>query len=182
METNPQSRESILAEIRKNLPQQRVSRPQIPAFPNPDRPLRLIFEEHLAKAGAVAHPVASPAEAAAKLATLHPSAKVVCSAVPEIAGTRRVADVHNPHELADVNIGVMRAQFGVAESGAVWVTQEEPDRHCPGIPSRSTLSSSWIPMTSWHRCMRRIVEFGSIKLRTAASWRGHQRRRILRPR
>ena len=125
METNTQSRESILAEIRKNLPQQRVSRPEIPAFPNPDRPLRVIFEEHLAKAGAVAHPVASPAEAAAKLARLHPSAKVVCSAVPEIAGTRRVADVHNPHELADVDVGVMRAQFGVAESGAVWVTQED---------------------------------------------------------
>ena len=125
METNTQSRESILADIRKNLPQQQVSRPEIPAFPNPDRPLRVIFEEHLAKAGAVAHPVASPAEAAAKLATLHPSAKVVCSAVPEIAGTRRVEDVHNPHELADVDVGVMRAQFGVAESGAVWVTQED---------------------------------------------------------
>jgi L-lactate dehydrogenase complex protein LldG len=125
METNTQSRESILADIRKNLPQQRISRPEIPAFLNPDRPLRAIFEEHLTKAGAVAHAVASPAEAAAKLATLHPSAKVVCSAVPEIVGTRRVEDVHNPHELADVDVGVMRAQFGVAESGAVWVTQED---------------------------------------------------------
>ena len=45
--------------------------------------------------------------------------------MPEIAGTRRVEAVHNPHELADVDVGVMRAQFGVAESGAVWVTQED---------------------------------------------------------
>jgi L-lactate dehydrogenase complex protein LldG len=125
METNTLSRESILAAIRQNLPQPRVSRPRIPAFPSPDRPLRVIFEEHLAKAGAAAHPIGSPAEAAATLTTLYPSAKVVCSAVPEIAGTRRAEDVHDPHALADVDVGVMRAQFGVAESGAVWVTQED---------------------------------------------------------
>ena len=50
---------------------------------------------------------------------------MVCSAVPEIAGTRRAETVHDPHELADVDVGVIRAQFGVAESGAVWVTQED---------------------------------------------------------
>ena len=133
METRTLSRESILAAIRQNLPPQRVSRPRIPAFPGPGRPLRLTFkeylrlpfEEHLTKAGAAAHPVGSPAAAAAKLVALHPSAQVVCSAVPEIAGTRRAEDVHDPHALADVDVGVMRAQFGVAESGAVWVTQED---------------------------------------------------------
>jgi hypothetical protein len=45
--------------------------------------------------------------------------------VPEIAGTRRAEDVHDPHALADVDVGVIRAQFGVAESGAVWLTQED---------------------------------------------------------
>ena len=125
METRMLSRESILAAIRQNLPPQRVSRPRIPAFPGPDRPLRLIFEEHLTKAGAAAHPVGSPAAAAATLVALHPSAQVVCSAVPAIAGTRRAEDMHDPHALADVDVGVMRAQFGVAESGAVWVTQED---------------------------------------------------------
>ncbi len=47
METNTLSRESILAAIRQNLPPQRVSRPRIPAFPGPGRPLRLTFKEHL---------------------------------------------------------------------------------------------------------------------------------------
>jgi L-lactate dehydrogenase complex protein LldG len=50
---------------------------------------------------------------------------VICSAVPEIAGTRRVEKVSDPHELADVDVGVVRAQFGVAESGAIWLTQED---------------------------------------------------------
>jgi hypothetical protein len=44
--------------------------------------------------------------------------------VPEIAGSGRIEKVLDPHELADVDAGVVRAQFGVAESGAVWLTQE----------------------------------------------------------
>jgi len=125
MEANTLSRESILTAIRENLPQPRVSRPEIPVFPRAERPLRALFEERLAQAGAVAHAVASSADAAAKLATLHPSAKIICSAVPELPGTRRSEDAHDPHAMADVDVGVVRAQFGVAESGAVWVTQED---------------------------------------------------------
>ena len=59
------------------------------------------------------------------LKALHPGAKVICSAVPEITGTRRVSEVHDPHELADVDVGIVRARFGVAESGAIWLTQED---------------------------------------------------------
>ncbi|MGB7728087.1 MAG: hypothetical protein WBQ61_19570 [Candidatus Acidiferrum sp.] len=59
------------------------------------------------------------AEAESKLMLLHPDAKVICSGVPEIDGTRRVEEVRDPHNLADVDVGVVRAQFGVAESGAV---------------------------------------------------------------
>ena len=63
--------------------------------------------------------------AEAKLKALHPEAKVVCSAVPEIAGSRRVETAQDPHELADVDVGIVRATFGVAESGAIWLTQED---------------------------------------------------------
>jgi L-lactate dehydrogenase complex protein LldG len=63
--------------------------------------------------------------AEATLKALHPGAKVICSAVPEIIGTRRASEVNDPHELADVDVGIVRAQFGVAESGAVWLTQED---------------------------------------------------------
>jgi len=125
MPTSNSSREVILNAIRHNLPKQQVEHPPIPAFQRPDRPLKPAFELRLQEAGGAAHDVGSLAEAAAKLVALHPGAKVVCSAVPEIAGTRRVDTVHDPHELADVDVGVVRAQFGVAESGAVWLTQED---------------------------------------------------------
>jgi L-lactate dehydrogenase complex protein LldG len=119
------SRDVILNAIRCNLPKQQVEHPPIPVFRRPERPLKAEFERHLQEAGGAAHDVGSVAEAQAKLIALHPGAKVVCSAVPEIPGTRRAETVHDPHELADVDVGVVRARFGVGESGAVWLTQED---------------------------------------------------------
>jgi L-lactate dehydrogenase complex protein LldG len=119
------SREQILSEIRSNLPAQRVEHPEIPRFTRPATHLKSTFQEHLEKAGGAWYDLNNSAEALTRLALLHPGASVVCSAVPEIPGTQRIELVHDPHELAEVDIGVVRAQFGVAESGAVWLTQED---------------------------------------------------------
>jgi L-lactate dehydrogenase complex protein LldG len=125
MQTDISSRETILNAIRDKLPKQRVERPVVPVFAWTGGPLKAAFERHLREAGGAAHEIASPAEANAKLMALHPQPKVVCSAAPEITGTRRIENVSDPHELADVDVGVVRADFGVAESGAVWLTQED---------------------------------------------------------
>lgn len=125
MQTRNSSRGDILSAIRVNLPAQKTEHPGIPAFPKRSGSLKAAFEAHLINAGGASHEVRSTAEAEAKLVALHPGAKVVCSAVSEIAGTRQAATVHDPHLLADVDVGIVRAQFGVAESGAVWLTQED---------------------------------------------------------
>jgi L-lactate dehydrogenase complex protein LldG len=125
METSNNNRETILRSIRANLPNVEVEHPGIRAFPRPAGGLKTLFEQRLTEAGGVAHDVRSVAEAESKLKLLHPEAKVICSAVPEIAGTRRAEKVRDAHDLADVDVGVVRAQFGVAESGAVWLTQED---------------------------------------------------------
>jgi L-lactate dehydrogenase complex protein LldG len=119
------NRERILANIRANTPSKRVEHPPVPVFHRPELDLRSSFERHLADAGGAAHEIGSRSEAEAKLASLHPKALVICSAVPEIPGTRRAEAVRDPHKLADVDVGVVRAQFGVAENGAVWLTQED---------------------------------------------------------
>ena len=125
METSSSNRETILRSIRANLPNVKVEHPGIRAFPRPAGGLKALFEQRLKEAGGVAYDVASVAEVKSRLVLLHPDAKVICSAVPEIAGTRRVEQVRDAHELADVDVGIVRAQFGVAESGAVWLTQED---------------------------------------------------------
>ena len=125
METFNSSRETILNSIRSNLPKLEVEHPGIRAFQAPAGSLKATFEQRLKEAGGTAYDVVSVAEAKSRLSLLHPHAKVICSAVPEIAGTRRVEAVRDAHDLADVDVGVVRAQFGVAESGAVWLTQED---------------------------------------------------------
>lgn len=125
MPTPMNNRETILNAIRSNLPQQRVEHPGIPHFAWTGGPLKAAFVRRLEEAGGAAHDVATAAEAEAKLRALHPDAKVICSAVPEIPGNRRAESVADPHDLADVDVGVVRAQFAVAEGGAVWLTQED---------------------------------------------------------
>jgi L-lactate dehydrogenase complex protein LldG len=119
------SREQILSGVRANIPRDRVEHPRIPVFGKAELDLKSTFEKHLQAAGGAAYDIENRAEAQAKVASLHPTAQVICSAVPEIPGTRRVETIRDPHELADVDVGVVRAQFGVAESGAVWLTQED---------------------------------------------------------
>ncbi|HTT10002.1 MAG TPA: LUD domain-containing protein [Burkholderiaceae bacterium] len=53
----------------------------------------------------------------------YPQARVVCSATPDVAGTRSIASVSAPCDLADVDVGVVRAALGVAETGSVLLTE-----------------------------------------------------------
>jgi len=118
-------RDAILAAVRSNLPRPTVPLPAIPVFPDNDEPLLPTFRRQLEVMGGRSFEVADGEAARAKVAELFPAAKIVCSAAPEVPGTRRVVDVVDPHELDDVDVGVVRSPLGVAESGAVWLTQEE---------------------------------------------------------
>ena len=55
--------------------------------------------------------------------THFPDAKVICSAVSEAGGTWRIEDVRDPHELNDVDDGIVRPRFAVAETGSVWLNE-----------------------------------------------------------
>ena len=93
VEMSNTSREQILSAIRANIPPGRVEHPQIPVFKRADTNLKTTFEKHLPDAGGVAHNIESGTGAQAKLAALHSAAQVICSAVPEIPGTRRAETV-----------------------------------------------------------------------------------------
>ena len=99
--------------------------PEVPGFPDEGEPILPYFQKQLEAMGGRSFEVADAAAARAKVAELFPTAKVVCSAAPEVPGTRRIQDVRDPHELNDVDVGVVRSSLGVAEAGAVWLTQVE---------------------------------------------------------
>ena len=118
------SRAQVLARVRRNQPAWR----ELPAIPSFDRPLADpwgAFARALARmGGSVADPPAG-ATLDAFLRTRFPEAKVICSATPEVAGTRSVASARRPGDLDDVDVGVVRAAFGVAETGSVWLSERE---------------------------------------------------------
>ena len=142
-------RDAILEAVRKNLPRPAVPlpeapgddgaevahglghedhlprQPEVPGFADKCEPLLPAFRRQLEAMGGRSFEVADPAAARAKLAELFPDDRVVCSAVPEIHEARRIEDVRDPHELDDVDVGVVRSPLGVAEVGGVWLTQTE---------------------------------------------------------
>lgn len=118
------SREFILANVRRNQPAA-VQLPPVPAFPRPATDLPVAFGDALERMGGrLALP---PAGAALDefIRSLFPQASVICSASTEVEGTFSVADVRDPRELQGVDVGVVRAAFGIAETGSVALGDRE---------------------------------------------------------
>ena len=115
------TRDEILERVRRNQPAA-VALPALPAFAaGPGTLLERFKAGVLRMGGKVADPPAD-GDLAALVARLFPDAKVVCSATPEVPGNRPLAAVRSPADLHDVDVGVVRAVFGVAETGSVWIT------------------------------------------------------------
>ena len=118
------SRDFILARVRRNQPPWR----ELPVVPGFERPLAdplLAFGAALARMGGMLTEAPPPGPLDAFIRARFPQASVICSAAPEVEGTRRVQAVREPGELADVDVGVVRAVFGVAETGSVWLSERE---------------------------------------------------------
>jgi L-lactate dehydrogenase complex protein LldG len=93
--------------------------------------------------------------------TLHPQAAVICSATPEFIGTRALDGATAPASLADVDVGVVRARFGVAETGSVWLTDADL-----GVSALAFLSQHLVVLldpgeivADMHAAYRRRAEF-----------------------
>ena len=118
------SREEILARVRGNQP---LGQP-LPEVPNFDRALPsslAVFRENLVRMGGLFVDAPGDRSLDALIRERFPDARVVCSAAPEVAGTRRIGEVGDPSGLDDVDVGVVRAQFGVAETGSVFLTETD---------------------------------------------------------
>jgi L-lactate dehydrogenase complex protein LldG len=118
------SREFVLESVRRNQPASRPL-PEVPGFARPPADLLALFGAALERmGGTVAVPPAN-GTLEALLAERFPQARVICSATPEVQGTRSIAAVSDPRELQDVDVGVVRAVFGVAETGSVALSERE---------------------------------------------------------
>ncbi len=119
------SRDMILAVVRANAPSPAVAMPCIPTFERDVPSLLDSFRSGFELLGGTFVDYAPGTDLNAKIGELFPQAKVICSAVPEVAGTKRLQDVKQPAELDDVDVAVVRPAFAVAETGSIWLSEAE---------------------------------------------------------
>ena len=118
------ARDDILDRVRRNQPAP-VALPPLPPLAAPPGPLLDRFKAGVLRMGGKVAEAPADGDLAALVARLFPDAKVVCSATPEVAGNRPITAVRSPADMHDVDVGVVRALFGVAETGSLWLTDAQ---------------------------------------------------------
>lgn len=118
------SRDDILERVRKNQPPPQAL-PPVPTFDAATGSALESFKAALVRMGGKVAVAPTDGDLDALLRRLFPDAKIVCSATLEVLGNLPLHQVRHPGELNDVDVGVVRAVYGVAETGSVWLTEKE---------------------------------------------------------
>jgi L-lactate dehydrogenase complex protein LldG len=117
------SRELILERVRRNQPAP-LPLPEVPDFTRALASPIVSFGAALARMGGTLLEAPTQGSIDQLIRERFPTARVICSATAEVKGTRRI-DPTDPAALEDVDVGVVRAAFGVAETGSVWLSERE---------------------------------------------------------
>jgi L-lactate dehydrogenase complex protein LldG len=118
------TREAFLAKVRQAQPPARP-RPDVPLFDAAGGDLRARFTVALQAMGGTCVEAAAASELSGLIRERFGADVSIASATPEVQGTRALAADTEPASLQDVDIGVVRARFGVAETGSVWFSERE---------------------------------------------------------
>jgi len=118
------TREAFLAKVRAAQPEARP-RPEVPLFEAAGGDPRARFTAALEAMGGVCVDASSASEVSALIRERFGATASIASATPEVPGTRELAADTAPASLQDVEVGVVRARFGVAETGSVWFSERE---------------------------------------------------------
>jgi L-lactate dehydrogenase complex protein LldG len=119
------SRDNILATVRKNQPEWRELPPQ-PASTPAHEDLTPVFMATLEAIGGAVFLVRSFDAIAPIVRERYPDARRIVSGLPELAGIAETpTTIADPHTLATVDLAILPAHFGVAENGACWITEKQ---------------------------------------------------------
>ena len=118
------SRDEFLARVRAAQPAA-VALPDVPLFETPAGERAERFIAGLALYGGLCVRVRSVDEAQAAIYEKFGTDVALCSAVDAIPGTRPLPADTPPASLHDVDVAVVAARFGVAETGSVWLSEVE---------------------------------------------------------
>ncbi|MGF6506529.1 LutC/YkgG family protein [Paraburkholderia sp. 32] len=118
------TREAFLAKVRAAQPAARP-RPDVPLFEAVGGDLRARFTAALQTMGGTCVEAASVSDVSDLIRERFGAAASIASASAEVPGARVVGADTDPASLQDVDVGLVRARFGVAETGSVWFSERE---------------------------------------------------------
>lgn len=118
------TREAFLDKVRQAQPPSRL-RPEVPLFDSAGGDLRARFTGALQAMGGACVEAGSAADVSGLIRERFGSVASVASATAEVPGTRSLTADTEPASLQDIDVGVVRARFGVAETGSVWFSERE---------------------------------------------------------
>ncbi len=127
------SREKILGAVKKNQPGHQEL-PDLDALMKDDAERVSGYMQVLTAIGGAGHIVDSYAEIENIIRQEYKEAQRIVSLCPELSIPAEAENNMDPHALDTVDLAVIHAQFGVAENGAVWITDDMlPQRVLPFI-------------------------------------------------
>lgn len=118
-------RDAILKAVQKNKPRL-IPLPEInlDAF---EEPIDLLetFKEKAALVGGRIIALDAIKNIDSEIQKLYPNASKIISCIKESnLGTISISEKTNPHELEAVDLAIINGEFGVAENGAVWISED----------------------------------------------------------
>ncbi len=119
------AREDILDALRSGRPPGEHPLPELPTFPGIEGDLLAAFKTSLAVMGGQWVVVPDGETLAGLIQARVGTGKLVRTATEELPEFPRVDAVAHPRDLADVEVGIVRARFGVAETGSVFLSDKE---------------------------------------------------------
>src|SRR6201996_1698232 len=118
------TREAFLDKVRQAQPPSRP-RPEVPLFDSAGGDLRARFTAALQAMGGACVEASSATDVSGLIRERFGAEASVASATGEVPGTRALSADTEPALLQDIDVGVVRARFGVAETGSVWFSERE---------------------------------------------------------
>lgn len=118
------TRDAFLAKVRQAQPAARP-RPDVPLFNPVGGNLRARFTAALQAMGGVCVDGTTASDVGGLIRERFGAEASIASATQEVQGTRTLTADTEPASLQDIDVGVVRARFGVAETGSVWFSERE---------------------------------------------------------
>ncbi len=124
------SKENILSAIRQSRPAETPALPENISFDAPSGDLAIRFGDSLRSVGGALIESTDSGAIKSALQERYGNLEYTASLYPEIlTGNVDLAAIADPHQLALLDLVLLRGQFGVAENGAIWLTEEDMGGH-----------------------------------------------------